>query len=219
MPRRLIKRLMPDHQKIREQKCLRFLGNCLHTPSLWHLNRHSVAGAFFVGLVCAFVPIPFQMVLAAALAVLFQVNIPVSVALVWLTNPLTMPPLFYFAYEVGQWVLGIPDTEDFDFHLSTEWLLNLFQHNWEPFLLGCFVTGIVTGLAGYVGIHVLWRGYVSYRWRNRPGRHAPASPLASGGKKKAAEASATVSGPVAGSASPRVVSHSVSNRRTDSIHT
>jgi len=167
MPRKLIKRFMPDHKKIREQKCLRFLGTCLHNPSLWHLNRHSVAGAFFIGLLCAFIPIPFQMVLAAVLAIFFQVNIPISVALVWLTNPLTMAPLFYFAYEVGQWVLGIPDTEDFHFEANWQWMINLFSNSWEPFLLGCLVCGLSFGLIGYCSIHVIWRSQVTYRWRHR----------------------------------------------------
>jgi len=167
MPRKFIKRFMPDHQKIREQKCLRFFGTCLHNPSLWHFNRHSVAGAFFIGMVCAFIPIPFQMVLAASLAIFFHVNIPVSVALVWLTNPLTMGPLFYFTYEVGEWILGLPDTDNFYFEPTWDWLVGLFSNNWGPFLLGCLVTGLTLGIVGYFSIHLIWRSCVSYRWRHR----------------------------------------------------
>jgi len=167
MPRKYIKRYMPDPRKIKEQKCLRFLGTCLHNPHLWHLNRHSVAGAFFIGLLCAYIPIPFQMLLAAVMAIVLHVNIPISVALVWLTNPLTMPPLFYFAYEVGQRILGMPDTEDFHFEPSWQWMSDLFANNWEPFLLGCLVCGLALGLLGYFSIHIIWRSYVSYRWRSR----------------------------------------------------
>jgi len=175
MPRKLIKRFMPDHKMIRDQKCLRFLGTCLHNPSLWHLNRHSVAGAFFIGLFCAFMPIPFQMVLAALLAIALQVNIPISVALVWLTNPLTMPPIFYFCYEVGQIVLGMPDTEDFHFEPSWQWMAELFSNSWEPFLLGCLVCGLSFGLIGYFSIQVIWRSQVTFRWRNRRNKDATAS--------------------------------------------
>lgn len=160
---------------IRDQKCLRFLGTCLHNPSLWHLNRHSVAGAFFIGLFCAFMPIPFQMVLAALLAIALQVNIPISVALVWLTNPLTMPPIFYFCYEVGQIVLGMPDTEDFHFEPSWQWMAELFSNSWEPFLLGCLVCGLSFGLIGYFSIQVIWRSQVTFRWRNRRNKDATAS--------------------------------------------
>jgi len=201
MPRKFIKRFMPDHKKIREQKCLRFLGTCLHTPSLWHLNRHSVAGAFFIGLFCAFMPIPFQMVLAAVLAVFFQVNIPISVALVWLTNPVTMPPLFYFCYEIGQWILGLPDKEDFHFEANWQWMADLFSHGWQPFLLGCLVCGLIVGLVGYCAVHVLWRSQVTYRWLNRRNKGGCRS------KPDAGSSAAPKSSPRAGS-----------NSQVNSIH-
>ena len=85
---------MPDHKKIRDHKHLRIFGKLLHNPSLWHMNRHSVAKAFAVGLFFAWVPVPFQMVLGAGGAILFHANLPLSVVLVWLTNPFTMPPMF-----------------------------------------------------------------------------------------------------------------------------
>ena len=108
MPRKLIKRYLPDHKKIREHKHLRFLGALLHDPNILHLNRRSVSGAFSLGLFVAFIPVPFQMVLSALGAIFFRVNLPIAVGLVWVTNPLTMPPLFYFAYKVGTWILQVP---------------------------------------------------------------------------------------------------------------
>jgi len=167
MPRKFLQRYMPDHNKIRDQKCLSFLGTCLYDPELWHLNRHSVAGAFFVGIACAFIPLPFQMVFAAILAVMFHVNIPISVALVWLTNPLTMPPLFYFAFEVGETLLGLEENDDFLFVPSWDWLMELFSDKWQPFLLGCLVTGLTLGLIGYFAVHIIWRTHVARRWRQR----------------------------------------------------
>ena len=171
MPRKLINRFMPDHHKIRNHKCLSFLGTCLHNPALWHLNRHSVAGAFFVGLICAFIPLPFQMVMAAAMAIALQVNIPVSVVLVWVTNPLTIPPMFFFAHEVGEWILGVEDGPE-SFEASWDWLGQALSSHWQPFLLGCFVTGVTLGILGYVLVHLLWRAMVTYRWRNRRARSA-----------------------------------------------
>lgn len=166
MPKRIIKRYMPDHEKIRDHKNLRFLGTLLHDPNILHLNRRSVSGAFAVGLFFAWVPVPFQMVLGAIGSIVFRVNLPISVGLVWVTNPLTMPPMFYFAYKVGTWILGLP-TRKFTFELSWEWLMEELGATWEPFLLGCLICGVVSSALGYALIRGYWRYHVARNWQNR----------------------------------------------------
>lgn len=174
MPRKLIARLFPSYHQMRDHKSLQFFGTLLHDPNIWHLNRRSVAGAFAVGLFMAFVPIPFQMVTAAALAILFRVNLPISVALVWITNPLTMPPIFFFAYKLGQWVLETPPVQ-IQFQLSWEWLQTDMLLIWRPFLLGCFILSSVSALFGYVGMRVFWRIYVIRKMEERRRRISPRS--------------------------------------------
>lgn len=166
MPRRIIKRYFPGHDKIREHKHLQFLGPLLHDPNLLHLNRKSIAGAFAVGLFFCWVPVPFQMVLAAIFAIIFRVNLPISVMLVWLTNPFTMPPLFYFAYKLGTWILRVPETH-FKFELSFEWLSEGLHAIWEPFLLGCFVMAVISSIIGYLSLRALWRMKVIQLWNER----------------------------------------------------
>ena len=149
---------MPDHETIRNHPHLnKIFGTLLHDPNLLHLNRRSVSMAFAVGLFMAFVPVPFQMVLAAAAAIIIRCNLPISVGLVWVSNPFTMPPLFYFCYLVGTWILGIDETEKFAFELSWDWLMSELAAIWEPFLLGCAVVGIISAAIGYFGIRLLWR--------------------------------------------------------------
>src|SRR5690606_12254872 len=108
MPKKMIRRFMPSPQSFKEHKALRFLGEILHEPNLWHLNRHAVAKAFLSGVFVAFIPMPFQMLLAAALAVWFNCNLPIAVALVWITNPITMPFFFYLTYLFGSSLLNLP---------------------------------------------------------------------------------------------------------------
>lgn len=167
MPKKFIKRYMPDHEKIRNNKQLnKVFGRLLHDPNLLHLNRRSVSMAFFVGLFFAFVPLPTQMVMAAAVAIFVRCNLPISVGLVWITNPVTMPPIFYFAYKVGTWILGTPEHE-FIFELSWEWIGTELAAIWEPFLLGCTVSGIFFGAVGYVIIRLLWRLHIVNNIRER----------------------------------------------------
>ncbi len=156
MPKRLLKKYMPDPQTIRDHKSLQMFGSLLHDPNLWHFNRRSIAKAFAVGFFFMMMPVPFQMALAAGAAIIVRSNLPISVALVWISNPVTMPPIFYFAYKFGAWVLQTPEAE-FSFELSTEWLFNGMSAIWQPFLFGCVVLGAIFSTLGYVGIRLLWR--------------------------------------------------------------
>jgi uncharacterized protein (DUF2062 family) len=170
MPKKFIKKIMPDHKTIRDHKHMQFFGDLLHDPNLFHFNRRSASGAFAVGLFFAWVPVPFQMLLAAAAAIIFRVNLPLSVALVWLSNPVTMPPLFYGAYLLGAEVLGT-EAEEFEFELSWEWLSTSLGNIWEPFLLGCGVLAITSSILGYFAIRGLWRLHLIQHIKERRERY------------------------------------------------
>jgi len=156
MPKRFLKKLMPAPHTIRDHKSLQMFGTLLHDPNLWHFNRRSVAKAFAVGLFFMMMPVPFQMALAAGVAIIVKSNLPLSVVLVWISNPLTMPPMFYFAYKVGAWVLQTPEVA-FNFEPTTEWLTTGMLAIWQPFLFGCFFLGTLFSVLGYVTIRLLWR--------------------------------------------------------------
>ncbi|MCW8929694.1 MAG: DUF2062 domain-containing protein [Gammaproteobacteria bacterium] len=159
MPKKIIKKYMPDHHTIKEHKYLQFFGTLLHDGNLWHFNRRSVSGAFAVGLFCAFIPLPMQMIFAAAIAITVRVNLPISVSLVWLTNPITMPPIFYASYKVGAFVLGQKALTS-DYKPTAEWFSEQLDYIWEPFLLGSLICGIVSALLAYITIRLLWRLHI-----------------------------------------------------------
>lgn len=162
---------MPSAARIREIKSLSILGDWIYATNLWHLNRYSASMAFFVGLFVAFMPIPIQMVVAALLALLFRCNLPLSVCLVWITNPLTMPALFFIAYKVGALIMGMP-VHNMEFELSYEWLSGQLSYIWRPFLLGCFMCGLFCGSLGYFVVSMAWRWRVAVHWRERKTRRA-----------------------------------------------
>lgn len=166
MPKKLFKRYMPEPRKIREHPSLRFLGDLLHDPGLWHLNRRSASGACAVGLFCMWIPVPFQMLLAALLAIPFRVNLALSVVLVWITNPITMPPMFYAAYWLGAELLDYEEMP-IDFELSMEWLGSSLAHIWQPFLLGCGVFAVLSSALGYALVRLTWRYHLIRRLQEK----------------------------------------------------
>ncbi len=166
MPKRLIKRWLPDQDKLKEHKHLRLFGKLLLDANLWHLNRRSAAGAFAVGLFMAWIPLPCQMLLAAGAAILFRVNLPLSVALVWLSNPFTMPPLFYGAYLVGCQLLGHP-AQHIEIQFTWEWLVSVFETLAPPLLLGSLVLALLSALMGYAFIRTFWRINTVRQWQKR----------------------------------------------------
>jgi uncharacterized protein (DUF2062 family) len=161
-----LRRLIPSRNKLREFSALRPVAHLLNRPELWHLNRRGVSGAAFVGLFSAFIPVPSQMLLAAIIAIYVRVNLPISVALVWITNPITIPPIIYGSYRVGAWVLGT-DVADLQVELSLDWVLANFVAIGKPLFVGSVICGLVAGSIGFTASHFIWRNRVMRQWRKR----------------------------------------------------
>ncbi|RUQ36529.1 MAG: DUF2062 domain-containing protein [Candidatus Competibacteraceae bacterium] len=164
--KQLLKRYLPDPHQLREHKSLRFLGEWLHDPWLWHFNRRSTVRGLAVGAFFAFVPFPWQTLLAAVAAIWLRFNLPVAVAMVWITNPLTLPPIVFVNYQFGAWLLGIPPGQ-WTFEPSLDWLLQKAGDVGLPLLVGSMATAVVAGVATFVIAHLLWRWRIVSRFRRR----------------------------------------------------
>jgi uncharacterized protein (DUF2062 family) len=169
MPRKFLKRIMPDHQTMSEHPYLQKFGQRITEPKLWHLNRRSVSMGLALGLFIGFMPILGQIVLAAALAILFRVNLPVAVMGVWISNPLTLAPIYFFSYKVGAWVLSVP-VGHYAFEVSWQWFTNEFLMIWKPLLLGCFICGTIAAGLGILLVRLIWRLVVVRSWIERKKR-------------------------------------------------
>lgn len=170
-PRKVLKRYLGNPETLRQKRSLGWLGRRLHDQELWHIGRHCVAGGVALGFFIAFIPLPIHMVTGALLAVALRVNLPVTIAAVWITNPLTFAPLFFFAYEVGAWLLGKQHMLN-ELHLehTLAGTLHTVAATWEPLLLGCFVCGVTAAAIGYCGVQWSWRLHVLYRLHQRRAR-------------------------------------------------
>ncbi len=165
MPRNWLRRALPKSQHILHHAALRGLGSLLHDPYLLHLNRRSVSLAVFIGLAASFLPLVGQMAIAGALAVLLRANLVISVMLVWISNPLTMPFMFYWNYRVVLWISG--QSPELVANYDLDWWLNNIFHIWEFVLYGGILLGLLTGFAGFLLTRLFWRISVTRSWRQR----------------------------------------------------
>lgn len=162
----IFKKFIPDNAKLKQHKHLQWLGKYLQIRGLWVFNHRTISRAFAVGLFVAFVPLPFQMILAAIGAIIFSANLPVSIAVVWISNPITIPPIFYACYKLGAWILNTSIEQNFVFSLDYIW--SVFSIIWQPFLLGCLVISIVSSLIGFWVVRLLfWINLSKYKQKKR----------------------------------------------------
>ncbi len=169
MLRRLLQRHIPHQDTLKRKRSLRLLHPIIANTSLWVLTRRSVGNAFMVGLFCALLPIPFQMVLAACGAWLLRCNLPLCVGLVWLTNPLTMPLIFYGNYRLGSFILDTP-VQSAPNHLSTHWFAAKMIDILPILFLGSLVSAIVIGVVSNILVRLIWRWQVARSWKRRTKR-------------------------------------------------
>lgn len=167
MPRKLFRRLIPVKLNPKPNSLAsRWFGPILNDPHLLHLNRHSVSTAFFIGLFCACLPVPGQTFVVTALALVFRCNLPLSLVLIWVSNPLTIPPMILGLHKLGQWMLG-HDAAASAIHFNWQWLSENLDDVYLPMLLAGITCGLIFGGIGYLTVRILWRWKVIKSWEAR----------------------------------------------------
>ncbi len=166
--KQLLSRINPQHKKLP----IPFLGPLVADPHLFHLNRHSVSIAFALGIFMALTPLlGGQMILVALIALWVRCNLPIALALVWITNPLTISPILFAQYKLGTWVLQSPNSH-IPLELSWTWLSEQFSVIWQPLLLGSMLSALFFGASGYLIVQYFWRWKVIQSWEKRKSRMA-----------------------------------------------
>ena len=166
MAKKFLQRFMPSPETIQKNPTLRHFSHFLTDPNLWHLNRYSVATAISIGFFTSFMPFPGHTIAVLFAALIFRANLPLTIAAVWISNPLTMGPMYYFAYLVGTHVLNVPP-EPFHIDLSIHWLAHELKHYYEPLLVGALICGTILALLGNIAIRLFWRFTVVQAMRKR----------------------------------------------------
>ena len=147
---------LPKPEDLKKYKALSILGDSIFEKNLWIINKNTLSRALAIGLFWGWMPMFFQMIPAAFCAIYFRANLPLSLAGVWISNPITMPPMMYLGYEFGNFVLGIDPLFD-KFQASLEWIGSVFSLIWEPLLVGTMIIGITSAIIGFFSVHFFWK--------------------------------------------------------------
>ncbi len=137
-------------------------------------SPHSIALGVFIGTLVAYQPIVgFQMIVGAIVCKIIRANVIASLPLAWITNPVTIIPIYYLTYRLGVVFTGDePITYDDIAALwtaigelglldgiveGTRMLLDIF---W-PMVVGGLLIGVVNGAIFYALVRRLVTVYQS----------------------------------------------------------
>ena len=131
-----------------------FLDKYKLPKSYFGINRRSVTRGISVGLFWAFIPMPMQMLAVILSTPLLRFNVPIAISMVWLSNPFTMPPMYYMEYLTGNYILGQEGIQNIE--LTVEWFKTNIGDIFLPLYLGAsFYSVVVTGFI-YLILNRLW---------------------------------------------------------------
>lgn len=120
------------------------------------VNRKSISLGVLIGLFWGFIPMPMQMLAVVAMTPFFKFNVPIAISMVWLSNPITMPFMYYMEYQTGNFILGREGLE------GIEMTLDWFSNNWDNILLPLYI-----GTVPYsMGVSLLIYAIINRLWIN-----------------------------------------------------
>ena len=159
-----LRAMTPSRERLEATPGLRRLAPHLSHPKLWQWSRRSVAMGLAVGLFVGLLIPVAQFVFAVAAAVCLRSNVAVAAAGTLVSNPLTVPPIYYAAYQMGAWATGTSAAEG----MSLLDPLSLFEHVGSvglPLFTGLTMTASMAALASYVLVSRAWIWRVNFRRR------------------------------------------------------
>jgi uncharacterized protein (DUF2062 family) len=129
-------------------------------------NPHYIAMGMAVGIFISITPIiPLQTLVAVTLAFLVRGSKSAAALGTWLSNPLTIPLVYYADYKLGCVVLNCQSTVDTIAFDSFAEFMDLGLEVTSAMLVGSLVIGSVLGVVAYF---VTFRGFVVIRRRSTP---------------------------------------------------
>jgi uncharacterized protein (DUF2062 family) len=170
-----IRAMLPTREELERSRLLRPIAHLLLQPALWRFTRRSVPRAVGIGLfVGILVMVPgVQPVAAAFAAIPFRANVPLTAGATLLTNPVTTPFLLMGSLWIGSNLFGFTADPgsliEMVHHHATlhEWTSWLFSSAAPALVSGLGILALLFGVTGYFAAGLVWRFWISSKWRRR----------------------------------------------------
>lgn len=164
-------RNMPTRESLEGNRFMRPVSHRVLAPELWRFTRRSVPRGVALGMVTGIMLPVAQIFFSALLALPFRANIPTAALTTFLTNPVTTPPLWAFAYFVGRKILHFDATvpgQPIATHVANDsWLNWLWSEAGPALITGLVTITIVASILGYIVSAVGWRVWIARKWKRR----------------------------------------------------
>ncbi|MGH1426870.1 MAG: DUF2062 domain-containing protein [Arenicella sp.] len=159
---RKLRRKLPKKHEIENTPSLSMFKSFWKRPELWAMNRNSLPLGIAIGIFCAFMPMPFEMVLAAFLAIALGGNVIFAISFVWISNPFTWIPLYTPCYWIGTKIFRIEPiaiTNMSSLRINAE-----LGYHYAALWVGCTLVGLTLAFLSYFTLKVIWRRQVRHEW-------------------------------------------------------
>jgi len=150
----MIRRVFKKSRHDPESKIGKALAKYNIPPEYFGVSRRAVTRGVLVGLFWGFIPMPMQMLAVILTTPFIRFNVPIAIAMVWLSNPLTMPAMYYMEYLTGNFLLGREGLHDVE--LSIDWFTEHMEDIFVPLYVGTAFYSIVVSFLIYLLINWLW---------------------------------------------------------------
>jgi len=139
------------------EKLKAFIKKSKVPPEFLSTNRKMLSKGVLIGLFIAFIPMPMQMAAVLAVMPFTRFNVPIALAMCWLSNPFTMPPMYYMEYLTGSFFLG---TEVTDVEMTLSWFSDNIGKIFIPLYVGTAFYSIFGSIGGYYLVNYFWKSSV-----------------------------------------------------------
>lgn len=130
-------------------------------------TRKMISRGVVLGLFIAFIPMPMQMAAVLLFMPFFRFNVPIAIAMVWITNPFTMPPIYVVEYYTGSFFLG---TEITDVQMSLAWFQENINNIFIPLYTGALFYSISSASLAHWAVTHFWKHSVHKEKKLHPSK-------------------------------------------------